>query len=425
MEEHPSVTDFRTYLKMNTSHPSPDYTECRDWLMAKGKEAGGKVSWCETVPGKPVVIVTFLGQEPNLPSVMLNSHTDVVPVFPEYWKHDPFSAHKDANGDIYARGSQDMKCVGIQYLEAMKKIVRSRTNLKRTVHLTFMPEEELGGVLGMKIFVEMPQFAELNVGFALDEGYASEDDSFWLFYGERTVWRFYVRCEGSPGHGSQFIKNTASAKLTKMLNYFQKFRDEQEEKLALNPSLHLGDVTTVNMTLLDGGVQFNVVPAVLKAGFDVRIAATQNLEELEQMFTKWCIETENLIDSTSAEKTNPGSEVDKKKSISELFVRTITLEFERKGAHIPPSCVENGKSPWWDAFTEACKTEDIHLKKTIFPAATDSRFLREKGIQAFGFSPMNNTPILLHDHNEFLNEKTFLRGIDIYCTIIQRVANVA
>jgi aminoacylase len=32
----------------------------------------------------------------------------------ECWKHDPFSAHKDANGDIYARGSQDMKCVGIQ-----------------------------------------------------------------------------------------------------------------------------------------------------------------------------------------------------------------------------------------------------------------------------------------------------------------------
>jgi aminoacylase len=39
------------------------------------------------------------------------------------------------------------------------------------------------------------------------------------------------------------------------------------------------------------------------------------------------------------------------------------------------------------------------------------------------FSPMNNTPVLLHDHNEFLNEAVFLRGIDIFTEIIQSVAN--
>lgn len=37
---------------------------------------------------------------------------------------------------------------------------------------------------------------------------------------------------------------------------------------------------------------------------------------------------------------------------------------------------------------------------------------------------MNNTPILLHDHNEFLNEKTYLRGIDIFVTLITSMANV-
>ena len=53
-----------------------------------------------------------------------------------------------------------------------------------------------------------------------------------------------------------------------------------------------------------------------------------------------------------------------------------------------------------------------------------SRYIREVGIPAFGFSPMNNTPVLLHDHNEFLNEKVFLRGIDIFCDIIAEMANV-
>lgn len=51
-------------------------------------------------------------------------------------------------------------------------------------------------------------------------------------------------------------------------------------------------------------------------------------------------------------------------------------------------------------------------------------FSFQLGYPAIGFSPMNNTPILLHDHNEFLNEKVFLRGIEIYCEIITALGNV-
>ena len=34
----------------------------------------------------------------------------------DFWKHDPFEALKEENGDIYARGTQDMKSVGIQWV---------------------------------------------------------------------------------------------------------------------------------------------------------------------------------------------------------------------------------------------------------------------------------------------------------------------
>jgi len=53
----------------------------------------------------------------------------------------------------------------------------------------FVLDEEIGGGLGMKLFVESPEFTSLNVGFALDEGLASDDDSFSIYYGERTLWR--------------------------------------------------------------------------------------------------------------------------------------------------------------------------------------------------------------------------------------------
>ena len=46
------------------------------------------------------------------------------------------------------------------------------------------------------------------------------------------------------------------------------------------------------------------------------------------------------------------------------------------------------------------------------------------GIPALGFSAINNTPILLHDHNEYLREKTYLDGIGIYEEVIASVASV-
>ena len=57
-----------------------------------------------------------------------------------------------------------------------------------------------------------------------------------------------VKCEGQPGHGSQFLENTAGEKLSKVLDLFYKFRDSEEEKLKDNSSLKLGDVTTTNLT---------------------------------------------------------------------------------------------------------------------------------------------------------------------------------
>jgi len=63
------------------------------------------------------------------------------------------------------------------------------------------------------------------------------------------------------------------------------------------------------------------------------------------------------------------------------------------------------------------------IEPEVFPAATDSRFFRQIGLPCFGFSPMNNTTILLHDHNESIHKDVFLRGIGIYEKLIPTLAN--
>ena len=277
----------------------------------------------------------------------------------------------------------------------VRRLKKQGRRMKRTIHLTFVPEEEVGGVDGMAMFVKTNLFKSLNVGFSLDEGLAGPEDEIPLYYGERNVFWSKVTCHGSPGHGSRFLENTAAEKAQKVINKLLEFRAQEKARLEANPNLTLGDVTTLNLTLMQGGVQVNVVPDKFVLNFDIRITPTTNIVQFEAMLRGWLAEA--------------GSDID--------------LEFIVKFTDQTLTSVDD-KDPWFSAMTAAFKKHNLNVRPQIFPAGTDSRYLREVGIPAIGFSPMPNTPVLLHDHNEFLNEDIFLRGIDIFVDIIENVANV-
>jgi len=394
--EEDAVANFREYLRIPSVQPDVNYDDCVAFLKKQAVSLGLPLKVYSIVPEKPIVVLTWEGSEPNLPSVLLNSHMDVVPVFPEKWTHEPFSADKDNNGNIFARGAQDMKCVGIQYLEAVRQLMSKGVQLRRTVHISFVPDEEIGGKDGMAKFVNTSDFLELNVSFALDEGMADPSDQFPLFYGERSIWHMFVHCPGTTGHGSLLLPDTAGEKVRIIIEHFMNFREQEKKKLDSDPSVTVGDVTTVNLTQLKGGVQSNVVPPELVVVFDVRLAVTVDHAEFEDMVNKWCSEA------------GPGTYV----------------EFEQKEPKVPVTKLDSS-NPWWLAFRSACDDMKLELKPAIFPGGTDSRYLRGVGLPALGFSPMNKTPVLLHDHDEFLNEDVFLKGIDIYCQIIPAIGNVA
>ncbi|TKS71374.1 Aminoacylase-1A [Collichthys lucidus] len=393
--EDTSVSLFREYLRLKTVHPDPDYDAALRFLERMADELGLPIKKIEVCPGRVVLIMTWEGMNPTLKSILLNSHTDVVPVFQEHWKYDAFSAFKDAEGNIYARGTQDMKCVTIQYIQAVRRLKAEGRKLMRTVHLMFVPDEEVGGHKGMETFVKHPEFQKLNLGFALDEGLANPGEAFTVFYGERNPWWITVHCPGSPGHGSRFVENTAAEKLRHVMNCFLDFREKEKHRLNTSECFTLGDVTTVNMTMVKGGVAYNVIPPEMDVSFDLRIPPTVNLQEFEKQIREWCREA--------------GEDV--------------TYEFAQKHMNQNVTSTE-ADDPWWSAFSGACKAMNITLEKEIFPAATDSRFIRAVGIPAIGFSPMNRTPILLHDHNEYLNEQVFLKGIGVFERLISALASV-
>ncbi|XP_034961980.1 aminoacylase-1 isoform X1 [Zootoca vivipara] len=394
-QEDPSVTLFREYLRIKTVQPEPDYDTAVKFLERIGSELGLQCQKVEVCPGRVITILTWKGTNPHLRSILLNSHTDVVPVFEEYWRYDPFSAFKDSEGNIYARGAQDMKCVSIQYIEAIRKLKAEGRQFPRTVHMSFVPDEEIGGHKGMEMFVKRPEFATLNVGFALDEGLANPTDTFTVFYGEKCPWWIKVKVEGNPGHGSRFIENTAAEKMHRVITSFLEFREREKQRLKSEKHLTLGDVTSLNLTMLNGGISFNVVPSEMSAAFDIRIPPTVDLKAFEEQLTAWC----------------------------RAAGEGVSYEFHQKYTDQSVTSTEES-DPWWKAFSGTCRDMNLKLQCEIFPAATDSRYIRAAGHPAIGFSPMNRTPVLLHDHNEFLNEQVFLRGIEIYAHLIAALASV-
>lgn len=136
--------------------------------------------------------------------------------------------------------------------------------------------------------------------------------------------------------------------------------------------------------------------------FDVRLTPKSSIEDFEKKLNDWI---------KIAESSDPISK------------GSITYKIEKMRIFSMTSINEN-ENYWWKCFVSSCKELNLKTSTEIFPGATDSRFMRELGIPAFGFSPMNNTPILMHDHNEYLNEEVFLKGIDILYKIVLDVANL-
>lgn len=390
--EDAAVSKFREYLRCKTVQPTPEYDDAVRLLLDLGKEVGLQCQSIKLKTGDPMVLMKWEGKDPSLKSLLLNSHMDVVPVFMEYWNWDPFAADKSEDGNIYARGAQDMKCVGIQYIEAIRRLKATGFQPLRTVYLTYVPDEECGGS-GMQDFVTNDAFKQMNLGFGLDEGLANPKNKYTVFYGERGISALEVKCKGNTGHGSRFIENTVIEKMQKIITSALAFRESEKQRME-RENLKLGDVSTLNLTMIEGGVQYNVVPAEMRAIFDIRLSEGLSREELLKKVDGWC------------------------KDAGE----GVNFEFKYLNESTITKLSEN--LPWWAVFEDVCEKENIDLELEVFPAATDSRFLRQAGYPCIGFSPMKNTPILLHDHNEFLNEEVFLEGIKVYESLIPALSNI-
>ncbi|CAL9764771.1 unnamed protein product [Musa acuminata subsp. burmannicoides] len=406
-QEEEQIERFQRYLRIRTAHPDPDYAAAAAFLLEEARSIGLHALAIEFVPGKPLLLISWPGSDPSLPSLLLNSHIDSVPAEPSRWIHPPFAAIRDAGGRIFARGAQDDKSIAVQYLEALRNLKAAGFVPARSVHISLVPDEEIGGADGAARFVASEQFRALNVGFVLDEGQASPTDEFRVFYADRSPWSLIVRAVGAPGHGSRMFDGGAMENLMDCVEAIARFRESQFDQVK-SGSKAASEVISVNPVYMKAGTPsptgfvMNMQPSEAEVGFDVRLPPTTDLSVLKRR-----------IDEEWAP------------NIKNMTYQLIQKGPIRDNKGRPLATPTDESNPWWSAFKQAVLASGGTLAKPeILSSTTDARFMRQMGIPALGFSPMANTPILLHDHNEFLMDSVFLKGIKVYEHVISALSSL-
>ncbi|EFC47661.1 aminoacylase [Naegleria gruberi] len=431
------LSRFQRYLQLPTQQPFPQYELAIDHLVSWSREifpSLNSAEWEELSSGvkkmesynaaitvfrcestKPNLILTWKGKKPELGSILINSHMDVVPVDESQWTYPPFEAKletiTESDGKtkrrVYARGAQDMKNVGAAYMEVLKLLVNSEYKPERTLHVIFVADEEIGGQDGWGCLIGESQaelWKSLNVRFGLDEGLSSglNSDVIPIFYGEKATWFFEITATGNVGHGSQFIQDTATEKIYRLLrDKVFPFREQQQVQMRLQTENEkkkssASHVISINLTGLKAGHtnketgEFsspNVIPRTATAVFDMRVATHLDLHEVDAMLHQW------------AESVNG------------------TLKYLKRS-------MENGLTDLEDEMVKRF-LKVVNSKMTtnlmIVPAGTDARFQRSKGVNALGYSFMPFTQSLFHNNDEYLDEDIYIQSIIHYVDILKEM----
>src|ERR1700687_4498400 len=159
---------LRAYIRINTTNPPGNETAAaqllREWLATEGIEP--RLYDPMTNPDRQALVARLPGHGGR--TLVLMSHSDVVPAMASEWRHDPFAAEV-VDGTLYGRGTLDTKGLGI--LQAMTLVLMHRQHLapRDEILLLIEPDEEEAGQGAKGLLEKYPELFR-DVRMVLSEG---------------------------------------------------------------------------------------------------------------------------------------------------------------------------------------------------------------------------------------------------------------
>jgi len=386
---HDQILEFtKALVAVPTENPpGTSYQECVRAIERKLHEIGLESRVVE-VPEALVLQSSSHGEKLNPRYCLLSfhgegkrtlyfhGHYDVVPSS----SATQFSPHLEG-GNLFGRGSSDMKSGLAAMIYAVKAIKDCGLALQGRIGLAMVPDEETGGVLGSRYLVDTGLLGKDGIGML-----TPEPTSGLIWNANRGALSLRVTVKGKPAHvGLHYKGINAFERMLVVANALLELKAEVESRrteFRIEPEAAQRSILLMGGQC-DGGTNFNLVPAQCSFTVDRRINPEEDLETEKQrlltLFDKLRRDGVDLDVEILQEGMSAGSSKDD--AVAQALAESVQAV--------------TGKSPSF----EMC------------PGLLEIRFYAERGIPAYAYGP--GLLSVSHGPNEFVKLK------DVYnCTAI-------
>jgi acetylornithine deacetylase/succinyl-diaminopimelate desuccinylase-like protein len=390
-------------LAVDTSHGHE--TQALEPVLQRFKAAGVPAQILESAPGRGNLVARVKGTGAKKPLLLL-AHIDVVPVEGQPWKTPPF-APTEQDGFLYARGVSDDKAMAAAIVDVALELAAAPQKPARDVIVALTAGEETGGFAGVKWLVEHHRDL-IDAELALNEGGGitlspdlSHVESLDLAVAEKTFQSLRLTAHGPGGHSSvpptdrdpalelaralvkigeyRFPAHVLPDVRGKLLQLSRGARpplgdalaraakgalSPQDEKVISKERIYNAMIrTTCVTTQLQGSPQDNVLPTSTQAVVNCRILPDESIEQTADRLRK--VIGDPGVEITPMDDLGPGGKVPLQGPI--------------------PDAVRAAAHQLWGG---------VPVVNALQFGATDSRYLREIGIAAYG---VDTSPTTLDD----------------------------
>lgn len=414
------------------------FLELLDWFEATYPAVYGTLR-AERRAGSSLLL-HWPGSDPTLPAGIFMAHLDVVPVEPgteDDWEHPPF-AGVVADEHVWGRGALDVKSSAVALHEALSLLLEHDFRPARSLWFVFGHDEEIGGAEGALPIAQWMEERGQKVEFVVDEGGFVLDGLMpelggrpvaMIDIAEKGYATVHLSVRGEGGHSSVPPPSTSVGRLAAALArleanpfplqftepvrrqfavlapempFLQRvilsnlwlFQGLVARQLGADPKTNAMVRTTTAVTVMNGGVQENVVPQQASASVNFRMLPGTDEDDV-------LAHVRRVID-------DPGIE---------LELGTVT--------HPPAPAPSDGRE--FEAIARAVRTvyEDAVVVPALLYGATDSRHYGRLTHKVFRFHPMR-LPIEdvsgFHGTNERVQVQSFAKTIEILARMMQYLA---
>ena len=389
--------------------------------------------------GERTLLYTWAGRDPAQQPVVLMAHQDVVPVEPgteQSWEQPPYSGAV-AGGFVWGRGTIDTKSKLTAICEAIEQLARTGFQPTRTTYLVFGHDEEVGGRHGALAVVERFQRAGTRFEWVLDEGGTIADGIVpgvakpvaLIGVAEKGYVTLSVTATADGGHSSMPPPHTAIGTLAAAIERIEadpmpaalrgatrQFLAAIAPEMALpmrtvvanadllspvlihalagSPRSNATIRTTTAVTMVNGGVKENALPATARAMVNFRILPGDTVDGVLAHVRAAAADprvTVEIADTHVALEPSPESRVD-----SEGFaLLSRTIRETHPDAVVAPNLVLGG---------------------------TDARYFHALSDSVYRFGPLRlNADDLKRPHgtNERVNAADYVDSVRFYVRLLQ------